>query len=88
MSCKKALLVALVVLLAVIGIPILMPGLGGAMCGDCVPAVAAAQVCSLLAVLAGFALAITLLARRFRTACRVLGDLLRSLELDQPPQLA
>ena len=88
MSWKKALLVALVVLLVVIGIPILMPGMGGAMCSDCGPAVAAAQACGLLAVLAGFALAVALLAFRFRTRRDFLWDLLRSLELERPPQLA
>ncbi len=86
---KKALVVALVVLLVLIGIPILMPGMGGTICHECTPAVASATAtCSLLAVLAGFALAITLLALRFRSRRHVLGDLLRSLDFDRPPQLA
>lgn len=85
---KKALLVALVVLLVLIGIPILMPGMSGAMCHECGPALTAGQACSLLAVLAGFALAIALLAFRFWTRRAFLWDLLRSLELDRPPQLA
>jgi len=85
---KKALVVALVVLLVLIGIPILMPGMSGALCHDCGPAISSGQACTLLAVLAGFALAIALLARRFRTRRDLLWDLLRSLELERPPQLA
>ncbi len=89
MNWKKALVVALVVVLVLIGIPILLPGMGGTICQECTPAVAsAAAACSLLAVLAGFALAITLLALRFRSRRHVLGDLLRSLDFDRPPQLA
>lgn len=85
---KKALVVALVVLLVVIGVPILMPGMGGAMCHDCGHAIGAMHACSLLAVLAGIALAISLLAFRFRTRRDLFWDLLRSLEFDRPPQLA
>lgn len=88
MNWKKALVVALVVLLVVIGIPILMPGMGGAMCADCGPAITAGQACALLAVLAGLALAVALLAFRFRTRRDFLWDLVRSLELERPPQLA
>lgn len=89
MNWKKALVVALVVVLVLIGIPILLPGMGGTICHECTPAVAsAAAACSLLAVLAGFALAITLLSLRFRSRRHVLGDLLRSLDFDRPPQLA
>ena len=88
MNWKKALVVALVVLLVLIGIPLLMPGMGGAMCHDCGPAISTAHVCSLLAVLAGLSLAVALFAVRFRT-CRIfLSDLLRSLEFDRPPQMA
>jgi hypothetical protein len=85
---KKALVVALVVLLVLIGIPILMPGMGGAMCHDCGAAITAGQACSLLAVLAGFALALALMVSRFRTRRDLLWDLLRFLEPDRPPQLA
>lgn len=88
MNWKKALLVALVVLLVLIGIPILMGGMGGMLCQDCGPAVAAGQACSLLAVLAGLALAIALVAFRFRSGRDLRWDLLRSVELDRPPQLA
>jgi hypothetical protein len=84
---KKALVVALVVLLAVIGIPILMPGMGGAMCHDCGPAMTVEQACGLFAVLAGFALAIAMLTVRFRTRRDLMWDLLRSLEFERPPQL-
>lgn len=85
---KRVLVVVLVVLVVLIGIPILMPGMGGVMCHDCTPAIAAGQACSLLAVLAGLALAIALLAFRFRTRHELLWDLVRSLERERPPQLA
>ena len=88
MNWKKALLVALVVLLVLLGIPILMAGMTGTLCPDCGPAVAAGQACSLLAVLAGLALAIALVAFRTRSGRGVRWVLLHSLELDRPPQLA
>ena len=88
MNWKKALVVALVVLLVLIGIPILMPGMGGAMCHDCPPAVTAGLACSLLAVLAGLALWLALFATRFRARPAFLTDLLRSVTFDRPPQLA
>lgn len=88
MNWKKALVVALVVLLVLIGIPVLMPGMGGAMCHECPPAVTAGLACGLLAVLAGLALALSLLAVRFRTRRAFLFDLLRAVTFDRPPQLA
>ena len=87
MNWKRALVVSLVVLLVLIGVPVLMPGMGGAMCSDCGPVVTTGQAC-LLAVLAGFALAIMLLGFRFRNRRNFVWDLLRSLDLERPPQLA
>ena len=83
----KALLVALVVLLVLVGIPVLMPGMGGAVCRDCGSAVSAGQACSALLV-SVFALAIALMGVRLRTRRHRYGDLLRSLELYRPPQMA
>lgn len=88
MSWKKALLIALVIVLVVIGIPILMPGMGGAMCHDCGPAVTVGQACSLLAVLSGFALTIALLALSVRERSDRLRLLLRAVDIARPPRLA
>ena len=85
-TVKKALLVALVVLLVLVGMPALMPGMGGAMCHDCGSAVSAGQACTALLV-SVFALAIALMGVRLRTRCDRYGDLLRSLELYRPPQM-
>lgn len=88
MSWKKALLIALVILLVVIGIPILMPGMGGAMCHDCGPAVTVGQACSLLAVLSGIAFAIALVALSIRERSDRLRLLLRAVDIARPPRLA
>ena len=88
MTWKKALLVALVVLLVLIGLPMLMPGMGGAAtCTDCPPA-AQAQVCTLAAVLSTFALAIILLSQRVRQRGDHLRQLLLVPLLERPPQPA
>lgn len=84
---KKVVLVALVVLLVVIGLPVLMPGMGAAHCEQCGLGVAVGSMC-LAAVLAGFALAMALVARRFRTRGYDLEGLLRAVFFDRPPQLA
>jgi len=83
---RKALLVALVVLLVIVGLPILMPGMGSAHCADCGPAVATSQPC-LLAILVGAVIALALAYRYLREPdgrCRAL--LLAEL-FDRPPQL-
>ncbi len=89
MNWKKALLVALVVLLVVIGVPVLMPGMsGGGTCVDCGPAVMTVVSCALFAVLAGFALAIAALTQRLSTRRDRLVELLRAVVFDRPPQMA
>ncbi len=89
MSWKKALLVALVVLLVLIGLPLLMPAMeGAATCADCGPVVMAGPTCVLAAVLAGCALAIALLSQLIRARRDELLDLLRAALFDRPPQLA
>ncbi len=86
---KKALLVALVVLLVLIGVPMLMPGMSGAgMCADCGPAVMAGPTCVLAAVLAGFVIAVALLVHLMRTRRDEMFELLRAVVFDRPPQLA
>jgi hypothetical protein len=84
---KKVLLVALVVLLVVIGVPVVMPGMGGAYCDDCAPAVAAGALC-LLAVLGGLA-SVALFASQLVRARRMLVlGLLRAAVFFRPPRLA
>lgn len=84
---KKVLLVALVVLLVVIGLPVLMPGMGGAYCDDCGPAVATGSLCT-FAVLAGLAYAAAVMAQRVRLRQAITTGLLRAAAFDRPPQLA
>ena len=86
---KKALLVALVVLVVLIGVPVLMPGMGGAAtCTDCPPAVVHAQVCTLAAVLSTFALAVIVLSQRVRQRGAHACQLLFVPLLERPPQPA
>ena len=84
---KKAVIVALVVLLVIIGLPVLMPGMGGAHCADCGPATMAGAMCA--AVLAAAAVAaVVAIGRRARLGPqRRRGRLLDSL-LYRPPRLA
>lgn len=84
---KKALIVALVVLLVLIGVPVLMPGMGSAQCADCGPAVAANSVC-VLAVLAAAMFAFALAFRFLRERRDWYLELLRAAFFDRPPQLA
>lgn len=84
---KKALVVAVVVLLVIIGLPVLMPGMGSAHCVDCGPATMAGAMC--VAVLAAAAFAgLSALGRRARLEpLRRRGRLVDSL-LYRPPRLA
>jgi hypothetical protein len=87
---KKVLLVALVVLLVLIGLPMLMPGMGGgATCDDCGQAVVLpSPLCLIAVLLAGAALTVHMLSRRVRASHHSLNGLLLVLGLDRPPQLA
>ena len=82
---KKALLVALVVLLVLIGLPILMPG-GAMACPDCGPATTAYSVC-LIAVLAEAAIAAIALVVFLRSRTQDPPILLRAVFFDRPPRL-
>lgn len=84
---KKVLLVALVVLLVVIGVPVVMPGVGGAYCDDCAPAVAAGGLC-LLAVLGGFAAVMVVASQQVRARRTSVRELLRAAVFFRPPRLA
>ena len=85
---KKALLVALVVVLVLIGVPVLMDGMGdAAMCPDCGAGVAAAPSCLLAATLVGLGLLLALTSRSFRTRRDWLRDLLRAVVFERPPRL-
>ncbi len=86
MTWKKAIVVALVIVLVVIGLPILMSGMDMATCVDCGPAVMTGPCLPLL--LGTFALLIAMasfLLRRRRTDPL---ELLRAVLFDRPPQLA
>ena len=84
---KKALIVTLVVLLVVIGVPMLMPGMGGAYCPDCGSATMAGPMCVAVLAAAAFA-ALAATGRRARLEpLRRRGRLVDSL-LDRPPRLA
>jgi hypothetical protein len=82
---KKALLLALVVLLVLIGLPILMPG-GAMACPDCGPATTAYSVC-LIAVLAEAAIAAIILIVFLRSRTQDPPILLRAVSFDRPPRL-
>lgn len=84
---RKALFVTLVVLLVIIGVPVLMPGMGGAHCADCGPATMAGPMCIAVLVAAAFA-ALVAIGRRARLEpMRRRGRLVDSL-LYRPPRLA
>lgn len=85
MTWKTVAVATLVVLLVLIGIPLLLPGTGGAICHDCGLAVSPGHVCVALAV-AFVALALALMSVRVRARHDQLRCLLRSLDLDRPPQ--
>ena len=83
---KKALVVAVVALLVVIGLPVLMPGMGGAHCADCGPAITGAMCVAVLALAASVVLAaVRRRAGLESDSCR--GRLLGS-QLYRPPRLA
>ncbi len=85
---KRILLVVLVVLLVVIGIPVVMPGMGAAYCGDCDLAVATGALC-LLAVLAGLiSMALFASPQLVRARRRLVLGLLRATVFYRPPRLA
>jgi len=84
---KKALIVALVVLLIITGVPVLMPGMGGAHCADCGPATMAGPMC--LAIVAAALFAAQLAAgRRARFAPSRRRGRLADSSLYRPPRLA
>ena len=88
MSWKTVAVAALVVLLVLIGIPLLLPGMGRAICHDCGPAVSPGHSCAALAAVASVALALALMSVRVRVRRDQYSCLVRSLDLDRPPQLA
>ena len=83
---KKALLVAVIVLLVVVGIPLLMPGMADAQCSTCGPAAFATAMC--MAVLAATVAEAALVSRRTSLRRRCLLALLRATFFDHPPQFA
>lgn len=84
---KKALVVALVVLLVIIGLPMLMPGMGGAQCANCGPATMAGPMCVAVLAAAAFAVLVAVRRRARLEPLRRRGRLVDSL-LYRPPRLA
>lgn len=84
---KKAVVVALVVLLVIIGLPMLMPGMGGAHCADCGPATMAGPMCVAVLAAAAFAVLVAIRRRARLEPLRRRGRLVDSL-LYRPPRLA
>ncbi|MFP5318213.1 MAG: hypothetical protein ACLGI2_07950 [Acidimicrobiia bacterium] len=83
---KKAFVAALVVLVVVTGLPLLMPGMGGAHCTECGPASAASTMC--MAVVAAAALLASVLARRrARLDAPPRRGRVAAPPLERPPQL-
>ena len=88
MDRRKVLLIGLAVLLVLLGVPVLMPGMSGAMChdGGILPGGGmACSLCAVLATAAGIALVVVLTsqARRSRIAA-----LMRAFDLERPPRMA
>lgn len=84
---KKALLIALVVVLVLVGLPIPVAGMGSMTCIDCAVATAVHMVC----VAALFALAAVVVAVATQTLNldrRKMLAMLLGTRLERPPQLA
>ena len=84
---KKALLVALVVLIALLGVPMLMSGTGMATCHDCGAAILGPS-CMLALLTAAVAIALSAWSRPAHVLREHLLLLLRAALLERPPQLA
>lgn len=87
MTWKKALLIALVVVIVLTGAPILMGGMGGAMCPDCGPAVVA-RACADFAVFSPAVLLLLILAIRLRRRDQLVSSLVLVSRLERPPRVA
>ena len=82
---KKALLIALVVVVVVTGVPLVV-GMAGMPCPDCGPATLAGSPCAALLVAFGLFLAVASEMLRSRRG-RSLG-LVRMAVIERPPRLA
>lgn len=81
---KKALVIAVIVLLIVVGVPLLVVGMGHGHCLTCGPAALVMSVC--MAVLAAAIAAIALASERTRLRRIRALELLRAAFFDRPPQ--
>lgn len=82
---RRAVVIALVVVVVVTGLPVFMGMDGMAFCADCGPGLLGPMIC-LAALAAGLALP-RLLSRRAGAKYRVLRSRLLSHLLERPPQL-
>ena len=87
MLVKRALFIALVVVVLMTGLPVLMGMAGMAVCADCGPGVLLPMMC-VAATLAGVAAVLPALLRsRFRSRERLLRLALVTSLFERPPQL-
>lgn len=86
MVVKRALFIALVIVVLMTGLPVLMGMAGMAACADCGPGVLLPMTC--MAALAGVAAVLPALLRsRFRSRERLLRLALVTSVFERPPQL-
>ena len=85
---KKALLVALVVVVVFTGLPVLMGSAGMPACPECGPSISPIAAGCAVAVLIAFTVFIALAFRRLRPRPEWYAALLLVLPFDRPPRLA
>ena len=83
---KKALVLVVVILVILIGLPVLMPGMGGVHCNECGPATLSSMCVAVLAATIFAAMFTTGWRRRFGVVVRR-GRVVAFL-LERPPQVA
>jgi hypothetical protein len=84
-TAKKALLIALVILLALVGIPMLVPGMAMEQCPECAPTLTCAP-CSAGILAAVAAVVMTLASSDLARGRRRNRPLLLSASFERPPQ--
>lgn len=84
---KKALLIALVVILVLLGLPLPVPGMGPIDCGDCDQALLVHTMCFAIVGL-GLILLVALMRESLTMDRRRILGLLLANRLERPPRLA
>jgi hypothetical protein len=86
-SMRRAVVIALVVVVVVTGLPVFMGMNGMAFCADCGPGLLGPMTCLAALAAAGFALPLLLSRRAGATRYRALRSRLLAHLLERPPQL-